>query len=68
MMSRKYRVWEYWATTEELSAQWKVSQRRVQQLLSDLKEKNQVEVGVLVLDIGTINPISKPVYKMVDQT
>ena len=58
------RDWSNWATSEELSSHWKVSQRRVQQLLKSLNEKAEIEVGVIVLDIGTHNPISKPIYKL----
>ena len=58
------REWLNWATTEELSAQWKVSQRRVQQILAERYAKAEVSVGVMVIDIGTHNPISKPIYKM----
>lgn len=61
-MAKKY-IWLNWATTEELSREFKVSQRRIQQVLADFAEKNLIEVGVVVIDIGTHNPISKPIYK-----
>ena len=60
----KNRNWVNWASSEMLSAQWKVSQRRVQQILKAMDEKEELEVGVIVLDIGSTNPISKPIYKM----
>ena len=30
------RMWQNWATVEELSEKWKVSKRRVQQILKEL--------------------------------
>ena len=61
------REWKNWVTSDELAQEWKVSQRRVQQILLEYKESEVIEVGVLVIDIGGLNPISKPVYRMVIQ-
>lgn len=58
----KIREWKNWATSEELAKMWNVSQRRVQQILVNLKEEDAIDVGVIVIDIGTTNPISKPIY------
>jgi len=62
----KEKVWINWATSEELAQKWNVSQRRVQQILKKYKETDVLEIGVLVLDIGTLNPVSKPIYRWTD--
>ena len=67
MMSAKKRIWDNWSTTDELSRVWKVSQRRVQQVLKTLFEQDEVEVGVLVVDIGGTNPVSKPIYRRIEK-
>ena len=61
------RDWKNWVTSDELAQLWKVSQRRVQQILSKRKEDEELEVGVLVIDIGGLNPVSKPIYRLVFQ-
>lgn len=54
-----------WASTSEISQLWKVSQRRVQQILKGFNEMDLLEVGVLVIDIGSTNPVSMPVYRRI---
>ena len=65
-MSRKikiYQTWKNWASSNELAQLWNLSQRRVQQILVDLRTENLLEVGVLVIDIGSTNPVSMPIYR-----
>ena len=64
-MVSKDRSWDNWATSAEISQIWKVSQRRVQQLLVELNAQGVLEVGVLVMDIGGTNPVSMPIYRRV---
>ena len=64
-MSTKNRTWMNWASTSEISQLWKVSQRRVQQILKGFNEMDLLEVGVLVIDIGSTNPVSMPVYRRI---
>ena len=66
-MSTKKRNWDNWVTTDELSREWKVSQRRVQQILKSLFNQDELEVGVLVVDIGGTNPVSKPIYRRIEK-
>ena len=56
------RRWENWATASELAKSWGVTPRRVQQILVKLNEKNLIEIGVIVVEIGGLNPVSKPIY------
>lgn len=65
-MIAKNRTWVNWASTNEISQIWKVSQRRVQQILKGLNEKDLLEVGVLVVDIGGTNPVSMPIYRRIE--
>jgi len=60
-MRNRY-LWNNWATSEELSRIFDLSQRRIQQIIQQLNKENLVRVGVIVIDIGTTNPISKPIY------
>ena len=64
-MSKKNRDWDNWCTSSELSRIWKVSQRRVQQLLVEINAQGLLEIGVLVVDIGGTNPVSMPIYRRV---
>ena len=66
-MVPKERSWDNWSTTDELSRSWKVSQRRVQQILKSLFTQDEIEVGVLVVDIGSTNPVSKPIYRRIEK-
>ncbi len=64
-MSTKSRMWTNWASTNEISQLWKVSQRRVQQILKELNAQSLLDVGVLVIDIGSTNPVSMPIYRRI---
>ena len=66
-MSTKNRVWDNWATSSEISQIWKVSQRRVQQLLVEINAQGLLDVGVLVQDIGSTNPVSMPIYRRISK-
>ncbi|MCK5615663.1 hypothetical protein KAR91_78085 [Candidatus Pacearchaeota archaeon] len=65
-MSTKNRIWMNWASTNEISQLWKVSQRRVQQILKELNKQSLLDVGVLVIDIGSTNPVSMPIYRRIE--
>ncbi|MCK5615656.1 hypothetical protein KAR91_78050 [Candidatus Pacearchaeota archaeon] len=65
-MSTKNRTWVNWASTNEISQLWKVSQRRVQQILKELNAQSLLDVGVLVIDIGSTNPVSMPIYRRIE--
>lgn len=65
-MSTKSRTWVNWASTNEISQLWKVSQRRVQQILKDINKQGLLDVGVLVVDIGGTNPVSMPIYRRIE--
>ena len=62
-MSAKKRTWMNWASTNEISQLWNVSQRRVQQILKEINKDLELDVGVLVIDIGGTNPVSMPIYR-----
>ncbi len=64
----KFRTWSNWASTNEISQLWKVSQRRVQQILVEINTQGLLDVGVLVIDIGSTNPVSMPIYRRLEQT
>lgn len=66
--STKFRTWDNWASTNEISQLWKVSQRRVQQILVEINAQGLLDVGVLVIDIGSTNPVSMPIYRRLEQT
>jgi len=65
-MSTKKRTWSNWATSNEISKIWKVSQRRVQQILVEINAQSLLEIGVLVQDIGGLNPVSMPIYRRIE--
>lgn len=65
---KKWRTWDNWASTNEISMLWKVSQRRVQQILVEINAQGLLDVGVLVIDIGSTNPVSMPIYRRLEQT
>lgn len=62
MSKDKNRTWEGWATVAELSLKWKITRRRVQQILAELSE--DVFIGMIVTS-NENRVISCPIYKMV---
>jgi len=57
MVNPKPRKWDNWATVEEISFLWKVSKRRVQQIIA----ANDVNKAILV----TQDPIKAvPIYQL----
>jgi len=63
------RVWDYWATVEDLSKKFDISKRRVQQIIA--KNLNVIEKGILIRNInygsGLMELQSTPIYRMVSK-
>ena len=60
------RIWDYWATVEDLSKKFDLSKRRVQQILA--KNDIMIEKAILVRNVmygSGINELrSVPIYRM----
>lgn len=57
------KMWDNWATAEELSNKWNVTPRRVRQIFDELRAAGlKVESAVIVQ--GNLNPYSKPCYRI----
>ena len=64
MSEKTQRTWSGWATVEELADYWKITKRRVQQILSELRKEYKVDQAILVLNDTFFVSSSKPVYKI----
>jgi DNA-binding IscR family transcriptional regulator len=64
MHLKKYE-WENYASVDMLSQLFRVSKRRVQQVISELRDFGHIEMVVGVY--GTYNPYAIPLYRRVDE-
>lgn len=56
------KVWTNWCTVEDLSWQWQVSKRRVQQILARMFEQNECEKATIIADRFGAKPVYRRVY------
>lgn len=64
-MPKKFRDWDNFASVDMLSQEFKLSKRRIQQILVSMKDEGRLEVVVGVYP-DPINPYSVPLYRMVE--
>lgn len=64
------RSWENWATAEEISSIWRVTKRRVLQIIADMTFFEKVARGNLVTMVlderGKTSIRNIPIYKIID--
>lgn len=71
---KQMRTWTNWSTVEELSIEWNVSKRRVQQILQEYSDLNMLQQGVIsyterviakmIAGYDKVVITTKPVYRM----
>lgn len=64
MKSKK--IWINWASVEELSIEWNLSKRRIQQIIAELRDEGTVEMIIGVFDSDN-NPYARPLYRRVEK-
>lgn len=65
IIMKRNKEWFNYVSVESLAEDWKLSKRRIQQIISKLRDEGKIEMIIGVFDSDT-TPFARPLYRRVD--